>query len=154
MPHIHEKIDFVVGVFVVYENTVLLRFHEKLHTWLAVGGHIELDEDPQEAAIREAKEETGLDITLYNSHQVFNDKNYRPLATPQYMGRSKMTETHEHIDLVYFAKSETDVFQESVYEHEKNVEMKWFTREELEKTDILENIKFYALKALETLKDK
>ncbi len=41
MPHIHDKIDFTVDVFIVYENKVLLIFHKKHNMWLQVGGHIE-----------------------------------------------------------------------------------------------------------------
>ena len=59
MPHIHEKIDFTAEVFIVHHNRVLLRLHDKYNIWLSVGGHIELNEDPMEAAIREVKEEVG-----------------------------------------------------------------------------------------------
>ena len=55
MPHIHEKIDFTVEVFVVHNGRVLLRKHDKLKFWLSVCGHIELDEDPNQAAVREVK---------------------------------------------------------------------------------------------------
>jgi len=55
MPHIHDKIDFTVEVFVVHQKAVLLRRHDKYKIWLSVGGHIELDEDPNQAAIREVK---------------------------------------------------------------------------------------------------
>jgi 8-oxo-dGTP pyrophosphatase MutT (NUDIX family) len=65
MPHIHDKIDFCSEVFVVFKNKVLLRKHDKFKIWLSVGGHIELDEDPTETAVREAKEEVGLDVVLY-----------------------------------------------------------------------------------------
>jgi hypothetical protein len=41
MPHIHEKIDFTVDVFVVYKSRVLIRKHDKYDKWLAVGEHIE-----------------------------------------------------------------------------------------------------------------
>ena len=51
MPHIHEKIDFDSDVFIVHDNKVLLRKHDKYKMWLAVGGHIELDEDPNQAAV-------------------------------------------------------------------------------------------------------
>ena len=64
MPHIHEKIDFTSEVFIVYQDKVLLRIHDKYGRWLSIGGHIELDEDPVQAAIREAKEEVGLDIEI------------------------------------------------------------------------------------------
>jgi len=53
MPHIHDKIDFTVEVFIVHNNKVLLRKHDKYKIWLSVGGHIELNEDPNQAAIRD-----------------------------------------------------------------------------------------------------
>jgi len=64
MAHIHEKIDFTVAIFVVHDARVLLILHRKLGKWLPLGGHIELDEDPEIAALREAKEESGLDVEL------------------------------------------------------------------------------------------
>lgn len=68
MPHIHEKIDMVVDVFIVHNGRVLLRKHDKYHTWLGPGGHIELDEDPNEAALREMQEEAGLGVRLIPAH--------------------------------------------------------------------------------------
>lgn len=56
MAHIHYKNDFTVEVFVVHQDKVLLRLHDKYKIWLSVGGHIDLDEDPNKAAIREVKE--------------------------------------------------------------------------------------------------
>ena len=56
MAHIHEKIDFTVAIFVVHDEKILLIHHRKLNKWLPLGGHIELDEDPEQAALREAKE--------------------------------------------------------------------------------------------------
>ena len=70
MPHIHEKMDFTVETFIVHKNKVLLRKHDKLKIWMSVGGHVELDEDPVEAALREVKEEVGLDITLYQKKTI------------------------------------------------------------------------------------
>ena len=51
MAHIHEKIDFTASVYIVRDNRVLLHMHKKLNMWLPPGGHIELDEDPNQAAI-------------------------------------------------------------------------------------------------------
>jgi len=62
MPHIHDKIDFTVEVFIVHKNKVLLRMHDKFHIWCSIGGHIELDEDPIEAAYRKVKEGVGPDV--------------------------------------------------------------------------------------------
>ena len=48
MPHIHDLIDFTVDVFIVNNQRVLLIFHKKHNMWLQIGGHIELNEDPDE----------------------------------------------------------------------------------------------------------
>ena len=64
MAHIHEKIDFTVAIYVVRDGKILLIHHRKLDKWLPLGGHIELDEEPEQAALREAKEESGLDVEL------------------------------------------------------------------------------------------
>ncbi len=142
MPHIHKLIDYTVEVFIVYNNRVLLRMHDKYNKWLGVGGHIELHEDPNEAALREAKEEVGLRQ---------KDKT-KELIPPYYLNRNRINKTHEHIVLVYFAKSKTDKVMQPDND-EKSEECRWFTKEELERDKtVVPNIKFYALKALERLK--
>lgn len=156
MAHIHEKIDFCSEVFIVYKDRVLLRMHDKLKFWLSIGGHIELDEDPVEAAIREVKEEVGLDIQITGDAvgpDESDPKNmgYKYLIPPRYLGRHMVKGGHEHVVFVYFATSNTDVVSESVLDHEKGVEMKWFSKEDLENTELVPNVKFYATKALEAL---
>lgn len=153
MPHIHELIDFTVEAFIVYKNKVLLRKHDKLGIWLSVGGHIELNEDPNQAAIREVKEEVGLDITIDDSLRTnlnFPDGSYE-LIPPYFLNVQKHEPAHKHITFVYFAKSKTNQVKPNV-KSEKSDGIKWFTREQLkESEEILENIKFYALEALKKL---
>ncbi len=155
MPHIHEKIDFCVEVFIVHKNKVLLRVHDKFKFWLSIGGHIELDEDPVQAAYREVKEEVGLDIKIIG-HSTGpesggeGNRKYTYLIPPRYMGRHPVGDTHEHIALVYFATSDTDVIAEPASEHEK-AETRWFSMEDLESADLVPNIKYYAVEALKEL---
>jgi ADP-ribose pyrophosphatase YjhB (NUDIX family) len=151
MAHIHEKIDFTASAFIVHDNKVLLVMHKKLGTWLQPGGHIELDEDPNEAVMREAKEETGLDITLIGPQlQNFGTKfNARELMPPRFLNRHNFNETHEHIDCVYFARSESGDAQSE----EDGGEVRWFTKTELEENSfgVLPDVQKYALLALEEL---
>lgn len=56
-----ERRAFSVGVFARNDGEVLLVFHKRLRLWLPVGGEIEEGETPLEAALRELKEETGLE---------------------------------------------------------------------------------------------
>lgn len=153
MAHIHEKVDFTVEVFIVYKNKVLLRMHDKYHLWLSVGGHIELDEDPIEAAHREVKEEVGLDIKIPLSEEVPGDQNYKGLINPKYLGSHFVSDTHKHVTLVYFATSDTDKVVDPESDHERT-ETRWVTKEELKEMDLPNNILFYATKALEELGEK
>lgn len=154
MPHVHEKIDFVADVFVVYKDKVLIRKHDKYNKWLAVGGHIELDEDPNHAAIREVKEEVGLDVELVGKSLKLENKewsSYRELIPPRYMNIHDISSTHQHISLVYFAKSTSDKVVDEGKEKSKGY--KWFTKQDLEenKEGLSEPIRLYALKVLEEL---
>ncbi len=153
MAHINYKLDLCSEVFIVNNNKVLLRKHDKLGIWLSVGGHIEPNEDPAEAAVREVKEEVGLNVKLYQTDEnlrVLNSDSRRMLPTPQFMERHSITKTHEHVAMIFFATSKTDNLILS--DIEVTEDCKWFTKEEIENhEEIIDSIKIYALKALETL---
>lgn len=153
MAHIHDKIDFTVEVFIVYNNTVLLRKHDKYDLWLSVGGHIELDEDPNEAAIREVKEEVGLDIVLDDSLRKFtnNSENYTELIPPYFVNRHRINASHEHVTLTYLARSKGNMIVQPDGD-ERSKQCTWFTKQAiLDATDLKESVKHYALRALEVL---
>ena len=154
MPHIHEKIDVTAEVFVVYKNRVLLRKHDKYKMWLSVGGHIELNEDPNQAAVREVKEEVGLDVKLADYLLPFHcdTGTYRELIPPKFLNRHNINDTHEHVTMTYFAVADTDEIEESS-DKEISHGCKWFTREELDDPSysIDEHIIFYAKSALKEL---
>jgi 8-oxo-dGTP pyrophosphatase MutT (NUDIX family) len=153
MAHIHEKIDFTASVYIVFENTVLLHMHKKLGIWLPPGGHIELDEDPNQAVLREAKEETGLEITLVGESTDYGAPPYmaRDLVPPRFLNRHffDATKTHEHVDCVYFARSDRNDARHEI----EGGEIRWFTKTELESTDfeILADVRRHALVALQEL---
>lgn len=153
MAHIHDLIDFTAEVFIVYKDKVLLRFHDKYNMWLSVGGHIELDEDPNEAALREAREEVGLDVQLYDGHRLYarESEGYKELIPPHFMNIHKINDVHRHITMTFFAKSQSDVAMPSD-DDERVDNWKWMTKSEiLAADDMKESIKVYALKALEVL---
>jgi 8-oxo-dGTP pyrophosphatase MutT (NUDIX family) len=104
MSHLHEKIDFTVAIFVVHAGKILLIHHRKLDKWLPLGGHIELDEDPEQAALREAKEESGLDVELLGERPPTTGPGTRALITPRFLDIHRINETHEHIGMIYWAR--------------------------------------------------
>lgn len=146
MPHIHEKIDFTASVYIVNGDAVFLHLHKKTGHWLPVGGHVEPGEDPNETALREVREEAGLDIELVGDRSYFGeDKKERDLLPPRFLNRHffKLGEAHEHVDFTYFARSKNRDARP-----EEDTEYKWFTKEDLERADLLPRIRFAALTAL------
>lgn len=162
MPHIHEKFDFVVSAFIVCDTHVALVHHKKIGCWLPIGGHIELDETPDEALAREIKEEfgqeVGKEVRMYQSvedsvHTAMiishNDHHnamtlLRPWSVevhdyPGYPG-------HRHIALVYLAATSSPHF---VLSSEHNCIM-WFDHERLDNKiyDVPERIRAYGHAAL------
>lgn len=150
MAHIHEKIDFTVAIFVVAGNRVLLIHHRKLDRWLPLGGHIELDEDPEVAALREAKEESGLEVELVGDRPPTTEEGTRALIAPRFLDIHRISETHEHIGMIYFARPVGGALGLAEEEHR---DIRWCTSAEL---DLLVPamsgaVTWYCRKALEEL---
>jgi ADP-ribose pyrophosphatase YjhB (NUDIX family) len=150
MPHIHEKVDFTVETFIVNKDAVLLRKHDKYGIWLTLGGHIETDEDPVEACIREAKEEGNLDIKVVGEAPTFEGEDEgRGIIPPKFINRHKVNETHEHVTFVYFATSDTrEVAQGEI---ELSEDIRWCTLEDLRAMPLKKHIRHYAETALREL---
>jgi 8-oxo-dGTP pyrophosphatase MutT (NUDIX family) len=148
MPHIHEKIDFTVAIFVVHRGKVLLIHHRKLEKWLPLGGHIELDEDPEQAALREAKEESGFEVELLGDRPPTTGPGTRALIAPRFLDIHRISETHEHIGMIYWARPRNGSLALSAAEHH---DIRWCLADDLEKLQppMSEAVKWYCKKALE-----
>lgn len=156
MAHIHELIDYTAGVYVVYKDKVLIRKHEKYHIWIHVGGHVELNEHPIEAAIREVYEEVGLKITIpgYSGIRAKEAPAYSKvddivsLPPPQHMNIHRINETHQHLDMLYYALADTDM----VVPENPADQWVWLTTEEVANhPEMGVHTKEYALGALKAL---
>ena len=147
MAHIHELIDLVVNINIVYDNKVLFIHHKKQNRWLTIGGHVELNEDTDEAVFREVKEECGLEIELLNTKPDIISEGTKILYTPSFMDIHEVGNNHKHIGLVYFARAKSGEFIHNKDEHN---EIRWFSKEDMNNPefDISPSIKFYAFEAL------
>lgn len=94
--------DWAVSAFVVWRDSVLLHRHAKLGLWLPPGGHVEPGELPDEAAVREVLEETGVAVALVGERAVATS-GPRQLVRPRGVQLETIAPGHEHIDLVYLA---------------------------------------------------
>lgn len=97
---------------------VLLIHHKILDIWVQPGGHIDLGEQPVEAADREVFEETGLKDIWVGFKGIFDvDVHSIPENT------IKKEPEHTHYDLRYLFISETEEFSGNPVEIE---DAKWF----------------------------
>lgn len=152
MSHIHDKIDFTATVMIVNGDAVLLRMHDKLGIWLGPGGHIELDEDPNQAILREVKEEVGLDVELVSAVPIIQPEDgTQELVPPRFINRHHFNSTHEHVDLLYFARAKSRAVIQG--QDEVSPSCRWFRKEELEnpELEIKDNVRHHALAALAEL---
>lgn len=94
--------EFTVAVFVIQDGRVLLLTHPKLARWLPPGGHIEPNELPDDAALREVEEETGILVRLVGGRGV-PVEDPRQLVMPAGIQLENIGPGHQHVDLIYFA---------------------------------------------------
>ncbi len=116
---------FCVSVYVISEEgKFLLIKHKKIGKWLQPGGHIEMNEDPEEAAIREVYEETGYNVELLGERIPREDDYIQPLA----LQKNIIKENHVHIDFIYAAMVVSG--SKTLNEVETNG-IGWFTADEI-----------------------
>ena len=149
---------FTVSIYIVHKDKVLLHVHKKYGMLLPLGGHIEANELPEEACIREAKEESGLIINLYNadSNNPFTssieESIEKSLLRPMHMILCEVNPEHYHIDLNYYATA--DSYNVDPLDGESNL-LYWYTREELSKVqNAPHDVIVMANEALELLSQK
>lgn len=148
MAHIHDKYDYVVTVYIVYDGKVLLVEHPRYNMWLPMGGHVELDEDPEMTLFREIKEETGLEVEILGTKPELNSPGTKSIFTPMFVDvHETNTPGHKHIGLVYFAKAKNDKFVLS----SEHTAINWVGLDDLDspKYDLVNAVKFYSKKAIE-----
>jgi 8-oxo-dGTP pyrophosphatase MutT (NUDIX family) len=99
---------FTVSGFVSQGGQTALHWH-RLGLWLPPGGHIEANEDPIQAVLREVLEETGIEVEVLGDI-AFAHTSPAQLPPPITIGvydieRDSVTSTaHQHIDFVYFTR--------------------------------------------------
>ncbi|MCZ6635455.1 MAG: NUDIX domain-containing protein [bacterium] len=127
--------DFTATTFIVQGDRTLLIYHKKIQDWFPPGGHIDPHELPCDAAVREVREETGLEVVLLQERSRLGK--VEVLARPECILLEDITPHHQHIDLIYFARVVGGVLDIAESEAE---DYRWCTAWELETPEIAEDI--------------
>lgn len=157
---------FTVSGFVVEGDRTLLHWHKKLLIWLPPGGHIDPDEDPVQAVVREVLEETGIAAEVVPHLDVHGFSNVGELPPPiaiivADVGATPKEPAHQHIDMSYVLRPRQGVARVDAEEDHGFV---WVTEAQL-RTDqplpvaacgtdmpIAEDVHLLGLKAIELVR--
>ena len=124
----------------------LLLWHNKIQAWLPPGGHINPNELPEVAALREVREETGLEVELLGAEQRWGK--VRVLRTPIYVLLEDIAPGHQHIDLIYFGRNTGG---KPKINPREAAAFRWFDYQDLEADDIAEDIRRLGNQAIEVV---
>ncbi|MFB6183613.1 MAG: NUDIX hydrolase [Haloarculaceae archaeon] len=126
---------FVATVYVVNDGATALHDHDKLGLWLPPGGHLDRDELPHEAALREVREETGLDVDLVAPEGDLASDTVASIPRPQHFLREDIDVhggrvAHQHVDFVYYGVADDRNVRPTDGEQDDD-DWRWYTAEEL-----------------------
>jgi 8-oxo-dGTP pyrophosphatase MutT (NUDIX family) len=147
VPHIHAAYDYVVTAIIVYEGKVLLVNHPRYDKWIPMGGHIELNEDPEQALYREVQEETGLEVELLSQRPGVEAPGVKYIPTPDYVDVHEANPPHKHIGFNYFVRAKNDQAVRSA----EHTDMRWFSQAELAdpQYNLSPSVQFLAVQAIQ-----
>ena len=123
--------------YIYNKGKILFHMHKKYKSWFPVGGHVEENEFPHEALIREVKEETGFDIKIKQNEFADNIDlgTVERVPLPFCTCREGIGSQEEFFDFIFIAY--TDETEPNPQKGESKI-FKWFNESEIENCENME----------------
>jgi len=147
--------EFVATGYILNKkrNKILMLFHKKAQLWVPPGGHLDDNELPHEAVIREVLEETGLIATIFD---VSIDLKMKPSSTEwqiptplcilhEVIPARPNEPQHLHVDFCYAMTTGDERVTLAKEEAEK---IAWFSLDEIMKLNTFEGVRCISKKLL------
>ena len=113
---------------------VLMIYHKIYHSWSWTGGHVDGDPDFLQVALREAKEETGIDVVPVSKEIIALDI----LHVVPHIKKGRFLSAHLHLNVTYLMEAdENDML---IVNEEETNGVKWIPIEQLDSYISLEDI--------------
>ncbi|QCJ47804.1 MULTISPECIES: NUDIX hydrolase [Haloprofundus] len=143
---------FTATVYIVNDGATALHEHKRLGLRLPPGGHVDRDELPHEAALREAREETGLEPTLLADHSTIASETARTIPRPRHLLLEDINVhddgvSHQHIDHIYYATTDSRAIDPDDGEESADV-WDWYTPDDLRTSDLDADVVELGLEAI------
>ncbi|MGL5041933.1 MAG: NUDIX domain-containing protein [Culicoidibacterales bacterium] len=126
------------------DDRFLMMHHKKLNKWLPPGGKVDNNETPDEAAVRECLEETGVKINLIGEKADVENGLITPLGSQCNIIKKNV---RDHVDLIYYGEPIDST--ELLLSDREATDIGWFTKAEIENLDTYDSIKYWVNKILE-----
>jgi 8-oxo-dGTP pyrophosphatase MutT (NUDIX family) len=149
----NNKVNHFVATGFVFNasNEILMIKHKKLGVWLPPGGHIDENELPCDAALREIFEETGVTAKIVTAAQEIDipapsSHGYElPLPMEILLEDIEGTGLHNHIDMVYICVAENEALKPQESEVD---DIGWFEPAAIMELDTYDNVRNSVQKAV------
>ena len=127
---------FTATVYAVNDGAVALHHHPKLGIRIPPGGHVDRDELPHAAALRETREELGLDVDLVAPQEGIESETVRSIPQPQHFLLEDINVDadgevgHQHVDFIFYGAAQSRDIDPEPGE-QPAADWSWFTASEL-----------------------
>lgn len=142
------KTDFVVAGYIFDNDNILLIHHKKLGLWLPVGGHINENETPDDALLREIKEETNLDVKILGNNGISLEGNVKKNLAAPFHANVHSVGDHDHCCFFYLCKA---LNPEKLKINSELDDFRWVSKAELSGKEIPADVRNIGMRAFEIL---